>query len=109
LVYSTEKSLADHRGDVDAETATHIESVLEKAKQTLESEDLAALKAVTEELTQASHKLAEAMYARAAKEQQQANPQDGPQAGSGAGDGGSDTGQPQDKENIVDADFEEVK
>jgi molecular chaperone DnaK len=109
LVYSTEKSLADHRGDVDAETATHIESVLEKAKQTLESEDLAALKAVTEELTQASHKLAEAMYARAAKEQQQANPQDGPQAGSGAGDAESDTGQPQDKENIVDADFEEVK
>ena len=70
----------------------------------MESEDLEALKAVTEELTQASHKLAEAMYARVAKEQQQANPQDGPQAGPGAGDG-----QSQDKENIVDADFEEVK
>lgn len=109
LVYSTEKSLADHRDDVDAETATNIESTLEKAKQTLGSEDLAALKAVTEELTQASHKLAEAMYARAAKEQQQANPQDGPQAGPGAGAGESNTGQPQDKENIVDADFEEVK
>jgi molecular chaperone DnaK len=104
LVYSTEKSLSEHRDDVDAETATSIEAALEKAKQTLESEDLEALKAVTEELTQASHKLAEAMYARAAKEQQQANPQDGPQAGPGAGDG-----QPQDKENIVDADFEEVK
>jgi molecular chaperone DnaK len=109
LVYSTEKSLAEHRDDVDAETATNIEAALEKAKQTLESEDLEALKAVTEELTQASHKLAEAMYARAAKEQQQGNPQDGPQAGPGAGDGESGDGQPQDKENIVDADFEEVK
>ena len=111
LVYSTEKSLSEHRDDVDAETATNIEAALEKGKQTLESEDLEALKAVTEELTQASHKLAEAMYARAAKEQQQANPQDGPQAGPGAGPGASesDDGQPQDKENIVDADFEEVK
>ena len=104
LVYSTEKSLSEHRDDVDAETATSIEAALEKAKQTLESEDLEALKAVTEELTQASHKLAEAMYARAAKEQQQADPQAGPQAGPGAGDG-----QPQDKENIVDAGFRRSK
>ena len=109
LIYSTEKSLADHRDDVDAEAAKNIDAALEKAKQVLDGDDLEALKAATEELTQASHKLAEAMYARAAKEQQQANPQDGtagpagPQAGAGGG------GQTKDRDNIVDADFEEVK
>ena len=109
LIYSTEKSLADHRDDVDAEAAKNIDAALEKAKQVLDSDDLEALKAATEALTQASHKLAEAMYARAAKEQQQANAQDGasgpdgPQAGAGGG------GQTKDRDNIVDADFEEVK
>ncbi|MCE2484495.1 MAG: molecular chaperone DnaK [Desulfurellaceae bacterium] len=109
LIYSTEKSLADHRDDVDAEAAKNIDVALEKAKQVLDGDDLEALKAATEELTQASHKLAEAMYARAAKEQQQANAQDGtagsdgPQAGAGGG------GQTKDRDNIVDADFEEVK
>ena len=109
LIYSTEKSLAEHRDDVDAEAAKNIDAALEKAKQVLDGDDLEALKAATEELTQASHKLAEAMYARAAKEQQQANAQDGtagpdgPQAGAGGG------GQTKDRDNIVDADFEEVK
>ena len=109
LIYSTEKSLADHRDDIDAEAAKNIDAALEKAKQVLDGDDLEALKAATEELTQASHKLAEAMYARAAKEQQQANAQDGtagpdgPQAGAGGG------GQTKDRDNIVDADFEEVK
>ncbi len=109
LIYSTEKSLAEHRDDVDAEAAKNIDAALEKAKQVLDGDDLEALKAATEELTQASHKLAEAMYARAAKEQQQANAQDGtagpdgPQAGVGGG------GQTKDRDNIVDADFEEVK
>ena len=109
LIYSTEKSLAEHRDDVDAEAAKNIDTALEKAKQVLDGDDLEALKAATEELTQASHKLAEAMYARAAKEQQQANAQDGtagpdgPQAGAGGG------GQTKDRDNIVDADFEEVK
>ena len=106
LIYSTEKSLADHRDDVDAEVAKNIDAALEKAKQVLDGDDLEALKAATEELTQASHKLAEAMYARAAKEQQQANAQDGP-AGPQAGAGGG--GQTKDRDNIVDADFEEVK
>ena len=87
LIYSTEKSLADHRDDVDAEAAKNIDAALEKAKQVLDGDDLEALKAATEELTQASHKLAEAMYARAAKEQQQANAQDGT-AGLGRTPGG---------------------
>ena len=109
LIYSTEKSLAEHRDDVDAEAAKNIDAALEKAKQVLDGDDLEALKAATEELTQASHKLAEAMYARAAKEQQQANAQDGPAGPAGPQAGAGGEGQTKDRDNIVDADFEEVK
>ncbi len=109
LIYSTEKSLADHRDDVDAEAAKNIDAALEKAKQVLDGDDLEALKAATEELTQASHKLAEAMYARAAKEQQQTNAQDGPAGPAGPQAGAGGGGQTKDRDNIVDADFEEVK
>ena len=109
LIYSTEKSLADHRDDVDAEAAKNIDAALEKAKQVLDGDDLEALKAATEELTQASHKLAEAMYARAAKEQQQTNAQDGAAGSDGPQAGASGGGQTKDRDNIVDADFEEVK
>jgi len=101
LIYSTEKSLTDHRSDLDATTASNLDAALEKAKKAMESDDVNTIKAAQEELTQASHKLAEAMYARVAKEQ--AAGKDGQ---TGTTDGGQ---QPQDKENVVDADFEEVK
>lgn len=103
LIYSTEKSLKDHRSDVDEASAKNIESALEKAKKAMEGEDLDAIKAATEELTQSSHKLAEAMYAKVAKEQQ---------AGTAAGaqtDGGKAADGGEGKDNVVDADFEEVK
>jgi len=74
---------------------------MEKAKKAMESEDADVIKSATDELTQAAHKLAEAMYARVAKEQAGAR---GAQTEEGKGDG-----QAQGKENVVDADFEEVK
>ena len=59
------------------------------------------IKRLTDELTQASHKLAEAMYARASA---------GAQAGGAgqAGQAGDQGGKPKD-DDVVDADFEEVK
>ena len=101
MIYSTEKSLKDHRSEVDETTASNIEAALDKAKKVMESEDAGVIKAAADELTQSSHKLAEAMYARAAKEQTSAKD---PGAEDGKGDG-----QTQGKENVVDADFEEVK
>jgi len=103
LIYSTEKSLKDHRSDVDADAISKIEAALEKAKKAMEGDDVEAIKAAQEELTQASHKLAEAMYARVAKEQQAAGGADGQAETTGG------NGKPPDKENVVDADFEEVK
>jgi len=106
MIYSTEKSLKDHRGDVDEATAKSIEDALEKAKKAMESEEAEVIKAANDELTQVSHKLAEAMYARVAKEQQAAGAQ-GPHTDGAAGDKPSQSSQ--GKENVVDADFEEVK
>ncbi|MCS6925729.1 MAG: molecular chaperone DnaK [Candidatus Binatia bacterium] len=101
LIYSTEKSLKEHRSDVDDATASTIEAALERAKKAMESEDINVIKSATDELTQSSHKLAEAMYARAAKEQASA------QSARTERPGGN--GHARDKDNVVDADFEEVK
>ncbi len=104
LVYSTEKSLADHKDETDTETAGNIEAALEKAKKALEGDETEAMQAATEELTQASHKLAEAMYAKAAEAQAAQAPPDDGSAAPGTG-----SQQTKESDNVVDADFEEVK
>ena len=98
LVYSTEKSLKEYGDDLDAEVKTNIEAALEKAKKALEGDDAAAMRAAAEELNQASHKLAEAMYAKASQQQAQQDPTQPPESGEARPD-----------DNVVDADFEEVK
>jgi molecular chaperone DnaK len=100
LIYGTEKSLRDLGDKVDAETKGNVEREVEKLKKAMEGEDLAAIKKATEDLTQASHKLAEIMYSQATKEQAGATG-GGPEAGAGGGKEGG--------EDVVDADFEEVK
>ena len=101
LVYSTEKSLKEYGDDLDAEVKSGIEAALEKARKALEGDDAAAMRAAAEELNQASHKLAEAMYAKASQQQAQQDP------GQQTPPPGADGGKPDD--NVVDADFEEVK
>ena len=103
LVYSTEKSLKEYGDDLEDEVKSSIEEALEKARKALEGDDAAAMRAAAEELNEASHKLAEAMYAKASQQQGPQDPQDPTQQPPpGAGDG-----KPND--NVVDADFEEVK
>ena len=105
LVHSTEKSLKELGDKVDAETRTNVENEIENVKKALESDDVDAIKTAVEALTAASHKLAELMYAQAS----QNNPDM-----DGGSDGGDDSG-PQNPKNdkgdddVVDADFEEVK
>nr|MDA8163605.1 molecular chaperone DnaK [Desulfobacteraceae bacterium] len=64
LLYGTEKSLRDLGDKVDAETKGNVEREAEKLKKILEGDDLAAIKKGIEDLTQASHKLAEIMYSQ---------------------------------------------
>jgi molecular chaperone DnaK len=102
LMYATEKSLKDLGEKVDAETRAKVEAAMGDLKQVMESEDVEAIKAKSEALTQASHKLAEAMYQQSAQEGQGA-----PGAEAGGQEAGSAA--PNADDDVVDADFEEVK
>jgi len=105
LVYQTEKNLGEHGGEIDAAAKSNIEDALKDAKAVLDSGDAARIKAALDRLTNAQHKLAEAMYAKASRGAGQ--PGD---AGAAAGDGnGSTSGKPGGRDDVVDADFEEVK
>jgi len=100
LIYATEKSLKDLGEKVDAETRSKVEAATADLKKAMEGDDAAEIKAKSETLTQVSHKLAEAMYQQAAQsEQAGAGPQAGAQENAGA----------QADDDVVDADFEEVK
>src|SRR5258706_4259422 len=103
LIYSTEKSLKEYGGDLDASVKDNIDSALKKAKEVLDGQDPDAMRKAAEELSQSSHKLAEAMYAKASQEQaaqQQASEK--PEDKDGASGG-------KKKDDVVDADFTEVK
>ncbi|HKZ31597.1 MAG TPA: molecular chaperone DnaK [Vicinamibacteria bacterium] len=65
LVYSTEKTLSENREKLSAAEIEPVEQALAAAKKALEGAELAAIEAATAELTQASHKLAEALYRQA--------------------------------------------
>jgi molecular chaperone DnaK len=103
LIYSTEKSIKDLGNKVDSSTKSKVEDAIAALRKAMESEDTAEIKRLSQELTQASHKLAEAMYQQASQSEQQtdAGAETGRQA-TGGGAGAAD-------EDVVDADFEEVK
>ena len=67
IIYTTEKSLKEYGDKIDAKDKQNIEDAVSKAKKAMESDDADAIKSAQEELTQTSHKLAEAMYAKASQ------------------------------------------
>src|SRR5881409_2173022 len=69
LAYQTERSLKDHRSAIDEADASTIEGRIMELRQALESDDVSEIKAKTEALQEASHKLAEAVYASAQQTQ----------------------------------------
>ncbi len=106
LVYQTEKTLKEFQGDLDDASKATLESALDRAKKAVEKGEIDELRSATEALTQASHKLAEVMYKRTVnKDGQQASRGDG---GAAAGDADSASSGAKG-DDVVDADFEEVK
>jgi len=102
LIYSTEKSIKDLGDKVDEAIKKKAQDAIEPLRKAMEGEDPEEIKRLSEALTQASHKLAEAMYQQASQEGA-AGAEGGPQGDSQQGA----TGGQQD--DVVDADFEEVK
>jgi molecular chaperone DnaK len=81
LAYATEKSLKDHRDRLDEGEASTIEGRVMELKQALETDDLADIRVKSDALQEASQKLAEAVYAQASAQQQQAQASDNGEAG----------------------------
>jgi molecular chaperone DnaK len=98
LVFSTEKSLKEHGDKISAEEKKSIESGITDLKKSLEGTDIEDIKKKTQNLIQVSMKLGEAVY----KSQQKPDNND-------KGTGGSKDAKPDEKDNVVDADFEDVK
>jgi molecular chaperone DnaK len=99
LIYSTDKAVKEAGDKVDDATKANIDQAIENLKKAMEGDNAEEIKKLTEDLTQASHKLAEAMYAQASQQQAQDGAAPGAESAAGAS---------QDDE-VVDADFEEVK
>jgi len=102
LIYQTEKSMKDLKDKVEAATRSEVESRINALKEAMKGESTEEIKRMSEELTQASHKLAEAMYQQASQKAEAGSHSGGPSGGTHSGSKGSD-------DDVVDADFEEVK
>ncbi|GAB4345553.1 MAG: molecular chaperone DnaK [Desulfobulbaceae bacterium] len=107
MIHMTEKSLKELGDKVDAETKSNVENEIANLKKAMEGDSTEAIKKATESLTQASHKLAELMYAQANK--QASGGGEGPGTGGAGQAGGAQAGGGKDDDDVVDADFEEVK
>jgi molecular chaperone DnaK len=95
LAYQTERSLKEHRSSLDEADAGTIEGRVMELRQALEGDDVGEIRAKTEALQEASHKLAEAVYASA---QQQAT-----SSASAGGNGGA-----ADDEVVEEGDYEVI-
>ena len=95
LIHSTEKSIEEHGDKVDPSTIEAMELSMKALKEVLESDDAEKINAMSQDLTEASMKLGEAIY----KAEAEKNPTD---------PGASDDNIDQNDGDIVDADFEDL-
>jgi len=98
FAYSVEKNLKDFGDKIDTSDKEKVEAALAELRKALEGESIEAIKQAQEALTSASHKLAEAMYAKASEGNAKQSTT-GEQAG----------GSTKKDDDVVDADFEDVK
>ena len=96
LLYASERTLKEHRDKISSDEVSNIESRIEDLRGAVEGSDVGEIRGKTEALQEASHKLAEAVYAQAsAQAQAGAGPSEGDQAG-------------QDEEVVEEADYEVI-
>jgi chaperone protein dnaK len=96
LIHSVKKSLTDYGDKLEAAEKEKIEAALKEAEEAVKGDDKAAIDAKAEALGAASQKLGEMVYAQAQAEAQ-------------AGEGAQAESSAKKDDDIVDADFEEVK
>lgn len=105
MIHAVTKSLKEAGDKVSAEEKQTIEKAVEAAKEALKSDDKDLIETKTRELTEASSKMAEHLYAQGGGQGEQ-----GGQTGAGHDAGaGASAGAEKKDESVVDAEFEEVK
>jgi molecular chaperone DnaK len=110
LVHSVKKMLKDHGEQLSADEKGKIEAALKEAEESLKTDNKDAIEAKSKALAEASHKLAEKMYAAEQAKQQATGAAPGGDAGGGnAGGNRADAGAKKDDGNVVDAEYTEVK
>ena len=97
MVYNVEKTLKEHRDKISPEEVAGVEAALEASKKAVQTGTVEEINSTTDALTQASHKLAEAMY-----KSPSAPP---PQGGTAPG---AEPAAEKPKDNVVDAEFVDV-
>lgn len=103
-IAQSEKMISDNADKIDESLKEELNKALEKGRETLKGEDVAAMTAVSKEITDVNHKIAEALY----KTTGQATGTDGgasAEAGASSGDSGSSGG----NDDVIDAEFTERK
>ena len=98
LVYEVDKNLKENRDKIEEEDAKNIEDALEKGREAIKGSDKDEMETAIEEISKASHKLAEVLYQAA---QGEAGAAEG-EPGAPGGSGGSD-------EDVVDAEYTDTE
>ena len=101
LVFQVEKNIKEHGDKISPEDKSKIETDLNDLKEAIEKNDLELIKAKTQELTQSSMKMGEAMY-----KDQQTNAAPGAEGGEQSQP--NDGAEASKEDDVIDADFEEV-
>ncbi|MCR4288820.1 MAG: molecular chaperone DnaK [Candidatus Scalindua sp.] len=109
VIYSTENTLKEHGDKVDEAEKNNINQGLEKLKKAKEGKNVDEIKKAIDELQESSHKLSQAMYEAAAKEQQAAAGAEAtgesPSSGEQPSDG-KDSKKGKEGDDVIDADYE---
>jgi molecular chaperone DnaK len=93
LIYEVDRNLKENRDKVTDEDAKNIEEALEKGREAMTGTDKGEMETAIENISQASHKLAEVLYAAQSAEGEAA-PEEDPAAETGGGD-----------DDVVDAEY----
>ena len=103
MIYSTENTLKEHRDKINAEEAKVIEDAIAETKKAVQDSDVAVMNTAMENLTKASHKLAEVMYNAASSAEPGA---EDPSSGENSADSTQEN--KSKKDDVVDAEFVDV-
>jgi molecular chaperone DnaK len=106
LVYNTEKILTENRDKISDDDAKAVEEAVADTKKAMEGDDVEAINKAVENLTQASHRLAEVMYQSAPQDGQEPPPDDPEGSSEGTSSEGTSEGQPDDE--VIDAEYVDV-